>query len=341
MASIAELGTNAAAYTTTHTTFTSRQRDAESGDSGDVFESLGVKTETSAIKEAASKTKDQVLSQEDFLMLLTTQLKAQDPTKPADNNQLVTQMSQLSMVESLNSINESMDNVINTVTSSSALNATSLIGTYVYTDSNKGYFDGGNTLSWAIDAGEKMYSNIQLTIKDASTGEVVYTDTADALSGEIKFAWPGIYSPEGPVEGGEGGEVGEGGEGSDVDPDDPSSAGADGKSRANTLETNPGGESGSGEGDGGTGGVDGDGEGSGSGNGEGDGDDKPKYEYCTPGRYVLEVTGVNSSGETVSIPVKSLAMVTSVTLGKTMKDTMLTLYGAGQISFEEAEKVTL
>ena len=89
------------------------------------YGSAGLKPQED-IKDAASKVKDQVLTQKDFLLLLTTQLQAQDPTKPADNNQLVSQMSQLSMVESLNSINSNMDNVLSSVGASSAMNATNL-----------------------------------------------------------------------------------------------------------------------------------------------------------------------------------------------------------------------
>ena len=59
-------------------------------------------------QEAANASKDQTLGQEDFLMLLTTQLECQDPTQPVDNSQMVSQMSQLSMVESLSSISEDM-----------------------------------------------------------------------------------------------------------------------------------------------------------------------------------------------------------------------------------------
>ena len=158
-----------------------------------IYEDLGIKT-TESVKEAASQVKGQTLTQQDFLKLLTTQLQAQDPTNPADNTELVSQMSQLSMVESLNSINTNMDGIIDQVQSSSALNATSLIGTYVYTDSNKGFYGGSNTLSWAIDAGDETYYDLELTIKDATTGQVVYRDSADALTSEIKFAWPGIYS---------------------------------------------------------------------------------------------------------------------------------------------------
>lgn len=287
------------------------------------YSGLNFKTE-SDIKTATREVKDQTLTQEDFLKLLTTQLQAQDPTNPADNTELVSQMSQLSMVESLNSINTSMDDVIGTVTSSSALTATSLIGTYVYSDTNKGFYDGNSSVAWAIDAGDETYYNLQLTIKDASTGEVVYTDTADSLSGETKFAWPGIYSPEGPVADSDTGvqkptEDTDGGTGTDNSTGDSTSDGTKGTDGTQTAMTKEGDDSTTGD----------------------DSDKKPEYTYCNAGRYVLEVTGMNSAGQAVSIPTTSLALVTSVTLGKTMADTTLTLYGQGEISFEDAKKVTI
>ena len=275
-------------------------------------------------QEAANASKDQTLGQEDFLMLLTTQLECQDPTQPVDNSQMVSQMSQLSMVESLNSINTSMDDVIGTVTSSSALTATSLIGTYVYSDTNKGFYDGNSSVAWAIDAGDETYYNLQLTIKDAATGEVGYTDTADSLSGETKFAWPGIFSPEGPVADSDTGvqkptEDTDGGTGTDNSTGDSTSDGTEGTDGTQTAMTKEGDDSTTGD----------------------DSDKKPEYTYCNAGRYVLEVTGMNSAGQAVSIPTTSLALVTSVTLGKTMADTTLTLYGQGEISFEDAKKVTI
>lgn len=299
------------------------------------YGSAGLKPQED-IKDAASKVKDQVLTQKDFLLLLTTQLQAQDPTKPADNNQLVSQMSQLSMVESLNSINSNMDNVLSSVGASSAMNATNLIGTYVYTDKNQGYFGGSpsSPALWSIDAGDETYSDVKLTIKDSVTGQVVYTDTAESITGEIKYAWPGILSPDGPVkpegkpegkpDGGttEGGTTG--GTGGDKDPGKKvadagtSGSGSDGKPTDPNAkpESKP------------------------------DGETKPegeenKYTYCNPGRYVIEVTGTASNGQSVNLKTKGLGFVSSVTLGKTLKDTMLNLSGLGEMSFEKANRVTL
>lgn len=321
---VASTSANSRAAGTPSTYANNTLPDATSDGSFD-YGSVGVTT-SEDVANAANKVKDQVLSQEDFLKLLTAQLQAQDPTKPADNNQLVTQMSQLSMVESLNTINDNMANVVGSVTASSALNATNLIGSYVYTDTNQGLFDGGNIVSWAIDAGQEFYKDVKLTVKDAQTGEVVYTDEAGSLTGEIKFAWQGVLSPDGPVEGGEGGIGGGDGEGTGEGGEvtDPGT----GESKL-AREGESGGEGGTGEGDG---------EG---GTGEGGDGEKPEVTLVPPGRYILEVTGVNDAGQTVALPTKSLALVSSVTLGKTMDDTMLTLYGYGEMPFSKANRVTL
>lgn len=304
------------------------------------YSSAGVQTQENALKEANQKVKDQVLTQEDFLKLLTTQLQAQDPTKPADNNQLVTQMSQLSMVESLNSINSNMDNVLSQVGTSAAMNATNLIGTYVYTDQKNGYF-GGNVNApaiWSVDAGDETYYDVQLTIKDANTGEIVYKDTANSLTGEIKYGWSGYYSPDGPIQ-----------PPTDTQPDQlpdegegDSNAGTDGitPDSGAKLANDTTGDGSTGEGGDGSQGGNGDTTKPGDGD-QNSGDKDPQYTLCGPGKYVIEVTGKNANGETVSIPVKGLGFVSSVSLGKTLSDTMLNLNGLGQIPFDKANHVTL
>ena len=43
--------------------------------------------------------KDDTLTQEDFFSLLTQQLSFQDPSKPADNDQMIAQMTNFTMAE--------------------------------------------------------------------------------------------------------------------------------------------------------------------------------------------------------------------------------------------------
>ncbi len=156
------------------------------------YSSIG-KTPSYIASQNASKTQSSnTLNQEDFLKLLTTQLSNQDPTSPVDNTQMVNTMSQLSIVQNLNTITSGMDNVVNAISSSSALSASSLVGRSVLTDKSSGFFDGSNALSAKIDAGTGA-NNLKITVTDSS-GSVVGSYTADAGSGSMAFSWDGTDS---------------------------------------------------------------------------------------------------------------------------------------------------
>lgn len=53
-----------------------------------------------------------ILDQNDFLALMTAQLKNQDPTKPVDNTEYVAQMAQFSMVAGVSETNTKLESVI-------------------------------------------------------------------------------------------------------------------------------------------------------------------------------------------------------------------------------------
>ncbi len=157
------------------------------------YNSIGKTDSYLASEQAQSvQTNDQYLDQEDFLRLLTTQLQSQDPTSPVDNNQMVSQMSQLSMVESLTTINEGLTDIISAVNSSSALTASSLVGRSVLIDSDEAYFDGQSAVMAKVDAGDGA-ENLKIVVKDAN-GSVVAEYGADSGSDEMNFVWDGVLS---------------------------------------------------------------------------------------------------------------------------------------------------
>jgi flagellar basal-body rod modification protein FlgD len=51
------------------------------------------------------------LSKDDFLRLLVTQLKYQDPLSPTDNQQFMAQMAQFSTVEGINNLESTLDSL--------------------------------------------------------------------------------------------------------------------------------------------------------------------------------------------------------------------------------------
>jgi flagellar basal-body rod modification protein FlgD len=81
-----------------------------------------------------------ILGKDDFLKLMVTQMKYQDPLKPMDNDQMVAQMSQLSSVEQLTNMAASNAAMAHSIGTSSAVG---LIGrTVTWTDSSDGVHTG-------------------------------------------------------------------------------------------------------------------------------------------------------------------------------------------------------
>ena len=68
---------------------------------------LGIRTDdaTAITPTAGGRT---TLGQADFLALMTAQLKNQDPTKPVDNSEYVSQLAQLSTVTGIAETNTSL-----------------------------------------------------------------------------------------------------------------------------------------------------------------------------------------------------------------------------------------
>ena len=84
-------------------------------------------------KKMATKTK---LGQSDFLKLLVTQLRFQDPLKPMENKEFIAQMAQFTALEETTQINKGMKTLVGTIQASENYN---LLGKRVhYTDEATG-----------------------------------------------------------------------------------------------------------------------------------------------------------------------------------------------------------
>ena len=59
-----------------------------------------------------SKNKSFDLKPDDFIKMMVTQLQNQDPTKPADNGQLLAQMSQIGQLQSANTLTDSIKGMV-------------------------------------------------------------------------------------------------------------------------------------------------------------------------------------------------------------------------------------
>src|SRR3546814_3434730 len=78
-------------------------------------------------------TKKTNLDQGDFLKLLTTQLKNQDPLKPVENEAFVAQMAQFSSLSGITEMNTKLGNILEAMNQGQLSTATGLVGKYALT----------------------------------------------------------------------------------------------------------------------------------------------------------------------------------------------------------------
>jgi flagellar basal-body rod modification protein FlgD len=130
------------------------------------------------------------LGQEDFLKLLTTQLKTQDPFDPVDNTQMVAQMAQFSAVAGQSEMNQTLKQMAQDLASSRIGDASSWIGrsalvaSDMATPLSDGTYAGEVTLPDGADA-------VTLSLVDAQ-GEIVHSEMLGAqAAGTIAFGWDG------------------------------------------------------------------------------------------------------------------------------------------------------
>ncbi len=146
----------------------------------------------SASGKAAASTATNTLAKlagnfTDFLSLLTTQLKNQDPTSPMDTNQFTSQLVQFTSVSEQISTNATLGQLLTASLAQQLGQASSLVGTQVS-------FSGG-TLPLQkgvarVDFQSGGAQPVQISVSDAS-GSAVRTETVNATDGANTWSWDG------------------------------------------------------------------------------------------------------------------------------------------------------
>ena len=145
----------------------------------------GTGTTSSTAKDALSigKTFDQ------FLTLLTTQLKNQDPLSPMDSAQFTSQLVQFSQVEQEINTNTKLDTLIAANQSNQLLQASSFLGKSVEVTGNTVTFDGTNPVQFGYTV-NGPFASATFTVTD-SNGNVVRNAPASLQSGHNLLGWDG------------------------------------------------------------------------------------------------------------------------------------------------------
>jgi flagellar basal-body rod modification protein FlgD len=147
-------------------------------------------TTTASGMSAASGNTKTTLDQSDFLTLLTTQLKNQDPFEPMDNTQMVAQMAQFSSVAGISEMNKTLAGVATKLGSTTASDAMAYVGKTVLTEGSTAYSKSTGGLDAAVEL-DTDATQVSVAISDANGGMLRQLQLGAQKAGTTSFEWDG------------------------------------------------------------------------------------------------------------------------------------------------------
>lgn len=151
------------------------------------LDSLRVKEEPYKVDDGSNQT----LNQEDFFKLLTQQLSQQDPSKPVDNDQMLSQMASISTVEGINTMTKEFENLNSVMTSSQALQASTLVGQKVLIPTNVSNKPADGGVDAVISMPASSSGDVIVNVENEA-GELIRTiNIGKQNPGNNEFTWDG------------------------------------------------------------------------------------------------------------------------------------------------------
>ena len=142
--------------------------------------------------KVARKVGSNELGKEDFLKLLLTQLKNQDPTSPMESHQMAAQLAQFSSLEQLSNINSSIDGLATAQKPAQQFDTLKMIGKSVQGDSSKIYRgDLAAIHDISFTLGQDVES-AKMKVKDELGNVVREFDAQGLKKGKNSFTWDGV-----------------------------------------------------------------------------------------------------------------------------------------------------
>lgn len=142
------------------------------------------------LQEEQKVTGQNELKQEDFLSLLTKQMAQQDPFKPVGNDQMIAQMASFATVDGISQMNEQFGSLNSAMTSSQALQASSLVGRDVLIPSSTGVKSAEGGMAGMVKLPQAL-NNVMVRIENEQ-GQLIKTfDMGAKPPGEHRVEWDG------------------------------------------------------------------------------------------------------------------------------------------------------
>ncbi|MDH3354514.1 MAG: flagellar hook assembly protein FlgD, partial [Chromatiales bacterium] len=149
-------------------------------------------------KADANAKKQGELGQEDFLTLMTTQLKNQDPMAPMDNGEFLSQMAQFGTVNGIEDLQSTFKELASSLYSNQALQASSMVGKNALVPGTTGYFDGTKSIQGGVNLPSSV-TDLKVTITGLGGNIIKQMDMGIQPSGVTDFTWDGTDSSGTPM----------------------------------------------------------------------------------------------------------------------------------------------
>jgi len=145
---------------------------------------------TSALSGASgAKSNTSELGQDEFLKLMLSQMKNQDPFKPQDPGAFIAQLAQFSTVSSTQAMQKDISSLSDSLRSAQVIDGTSLVGHNVMAATDTAALGVTGSVNGAVSIPEGTSSAL-LTVTDAS-GQLVRKMPLSTQSGLNAFSWDG------------------------------------------------------------------------------------------------------------------------------------------------------
>lgn len=166
--------------------------DPNASNSAAILAALNKKSGTEESKTTTGKA-GSAMGQDAFLKLLITQLKNQSPLNPQDNTAFVAQLAQFSSLEGIQNLNTTVTSLSNSMQSSQALQASSLVGRTVEVPTASGVLPKDGYVQGTIGL-ETSTANLVMNIYGKDDKLVMTKNLGSQKAGELPFAWDGTNS---------------------------------------------------------------------------------------------------------------------------------------------------
>lgn len=151
--------------------------------------------QSSIYTQTASDTPSDEITYDDFMNLLVTQMRYQDPLDPMDNNQFIEQTTNLTQLEELTKISTSIESLTASLQSDAAggdqlLSASSFLGKEVtYSSSNIEVAEGQTEFMFNLPTSA---AGATINIFDSMGVQVASYTPSQIENGENKISWNGV-----------------------------------------------------------------------------------------------------------------------------------------------------